>query len=235
MLSIEDPTSLFDGLDLIEQREQEVKAHIGQVSYEGLHSPILLSQDMSGGCGGKIWEAANVMIDYLIWKNAQLEGQLFKDQTVIEVGAGTGLVGIAIAKICSHVHQVIITDQLPMMDLMVENIQLNQLNSVVSPAILDWGTEITNSSLLNADVIIASDCIYLEVAFIPLFDTLLALTTNPNTIIYLSYRKRRKADKRFFQLARKKFVFETVEDDPRHAVYSKVGLHLYVVKRKQAP
>ncbi|KAI8367052.1 putative methyltransferase-domain-containing protein [Blakeslea trispora] len=230
MITTEEPTDLFLSNEIIEQREQEVKAHIGQVEYEGI-SPILLSQDLSGGCGGKIWEAANVMIDYLIWKNAQLNGELFKDQTIVELGSGTGLVGIAIAKICSQVRQVILTDQLAMMKLMNENIQLNQLSSV-SATVLNWGEPILNPSVLEADVIIASDCIYLEVAFVPLFETLLALTHKPDVVIYLSYRKRRKADKRFFQLARKKFVFETIQDDPRHAVYSKLGLHLFVVKRR---
>lgn len=59
------------------------------------------------------------------------------------------------------------------------------------------------------DVIIASDCVYLEVAFQPLIDTLVMLS-NEKTEIYLCYKRRRKADKRFFMLARKKFTFTEV-------------------------
>lgn len=69
----------------------------------------------------------------------------------------------------------------------------------------DRGEEIPEESeLLDVDIILASDCVYLEVAFIPLLETLLALAKK-DTVIYLAYKKRRKADKRFFQLARKKF------------------------------
>lgn len=102
---------ISDFADVVDVREQEVKAHIGSVYYEGLDSPILLSQDLKDGCGGKIWESANVMVNYVIWKNQQLNGELFKDQKVVEVGSGTGLVGLAVAKICSQVQQVIVTDQ----------------------------------------------------------------------------------------------------------------------------
>jgi hypothetical protein len=108
---ISEPVNEFENFDYVEIREQEVTAHIGSVQYKGLSSPILLSQNLSEGCGGKIWESANVMVNYVIWKNKQMEGQLFADQKVIEVGSGTGLVGLAVAKICTQVKQVIITDQ----------------------------------------------------------------------------------------------------------------------------
>lgn len=107
---VEDHLELSN-FEYVNVREQEVKAHIGSVYYEGLESPILLSQDMKDGCGGKIWESANVMVDYIIWKNQQLQGQLFANQKVVEVGSGTGLVGLAVAKVCSQVSQVVITDQ----------------------------------------------------------------------------------------------------------------------------
>ncbi|KAI8088055.1 putative methyltransferase-domain-containing protein, partial [Gilbertella persicaria] len=125
-------------LDYFEAREQEVQAHVGSVYYEGLAEPILLSQDLSGGCGGKIWESANVMIEYLIWKNQHMEGKLFQDQTLVEIGAGTGLVGLAVAKVCPQLRHLVITDQIPMMQLMQENININQQAHLVSGEILNW-------------------------------------------------------------------------------------------------
>jgi hypothetical protein len=108
---INNPESDFPGLDYIVQREQEVETHIGAVNFKGLEEPILLSQDLSGGCGGKIWECANVMIDYFVWKNEQMKGELFKNKKIIELGAGTGLVGLAVAKACPEIKQLVITDQ----------------------------------------------------------------------------------------------------------------------------
>jgi predicted nicotinamide N-methyase len=90
-----------------------------------------------------------------------------------------------------------------------------------------------DSQLLNADIVLASDCVYLEMAFIPLLETFLALTTNKDTIIYLMYRKRRNADKRFFQMAKKRFEFMDVMDDPRKDVYTRQGFRLFCIKRKE--
>lgn len=87
-------------------------------------------------------------------------------------------------------------------------------------------------NMTRPDIILASDCVYLEVAFQPLIDTLMLLT-DENTEIYMSYRKRRKADKRFFQMARKKFNLTEVED-PKQSSYKKEGLRLYQLMKKVA-
>lgn len=104
-------TGLF-GYDYVETRAQEVEAHTGAVQYIGITEPILLSQDLSGGCGGKIWECANILIEYLIWKKKEQDQDLFKDKTIVEIGAGTGLVGLTVAKLCSDIKQLIMTDQM---------------------------------------------------------------------------------------------------------------------------
>lgn len=79
---------------------------------------------------------------------------------------------------------------------------------------------------------LASDCVYLEIAFIPLIETFFALSEKDSAVIYLTYCKRRKADKKFFQLARKKFIFEEVLEDPRREEYKKKSIQLFIIKRK---
>jgi len=54
------------------------------------------------------------------------------------------------------------------------------------------------------DYIIASECVYLEKGFEPLIETLIALS-NDKTDIIMAYEKRRKADDRFFKMAKKHF------------------------------
>lgn len=94
------------------------------------------------------------------------------------------------------------------------------------------GEKIEKPEIANADVIIASDCIYHEEAFPVLLDAFLSLTTNENTIIYLAYRKRRNADKRFFQMAKKKFEFIDIMEDPKREEYTRQGMRLFILKRK---
>lgn len=83
------------------------------LAFAGLAGPVLVREDASGGCGGKTWEAANVMCDHLIWKHAQTGGDMFRGKTVLELGAGTGIVGLVVGKMCGEeVGRVVITDQM---------------------------------------------------------------------------------------------------------------------------
>ncbi|CEG73228.1 hypothetical protein RMATCC62417_08649 [Rhizopus microsporus] len=132
----EEEKNIFTGLELIEDRGKQVEAHVDTLTYEGLESPILLAQDSAGGCGGMKWEAADVLIDYFIWKHKETS-ELLDNKTVVELGAGTGLVGLAVAKLC-RAKKVILTDQMPMMNLMQENIKLNKLEEKMKAEILNW-------------------------------------------------------------------------------------------------
>ncbi|CAM0143178.1 Protein-lysine N-methyltransferase efm6 [Umbelopsis sp. WA50703] len=201
--------------------------------YKGLSQPIIINEDTSGGCGGKTWEAADVTCNYLIWKHQQDSHAAFKNKRILELGSGTGLVGLVLGAICNPngAKEIVITDQLPMLALMENNIITNGLNDIVSAKILDWGTSLPVWMNEKPDVIIASDCVYLEIAFQPLIDTLVMLS-NEKTEIYLCYKRRRKADKRFFMLARKKFTLTEVLEDPNRPDYERLGIHLYLLKRK---
>ncbi|KAI8143910.1 putative methyltransferase-domain-containing protein [Fennellomyces sp. T-0311] len=219
----------FHRLNLIQSNAIPEYGAVSAITYDLLPNGVELAQDLSGGCGGKTWEAADVMIDYFLWKNQQ-QGNLFEGQKVLELGAGTGLVGLALALGCSKLDNMVLTDQIPMMKLMQQNIELNRVKDKVQAEILDWGEDVPESCRAP-DVILASDCVYLEVAFKPLLDTLVALA-DKNTDIYMSYRKRRNADKRFFIMARKHFTITEVMDDPKRDIYSRNRLKLYLMKKK---
>lgn len=76
------------------------------------------------------------------------------------------------------------------------------------------------------DIILASDCVYLEVAFQPLLDTL-DMLADKDTDIYMSYKKRRKADKRFFQMARKRFQLIEVREKGKHPLVRSGLMHKF--------
>lgn len=56
----------------------------------------------------------------------------------LELGAGGGLVGLAIATGCSVATPLYITDQENMLGLMEKNVALNGLSSRVTPLVLNW-------------------------------------------------------------------------------------------------
>lgn len=58
--------------------------------------------------------------------------------TRLEIGAGGGLVGLAVANGCSLSEPLHITDQLEMLSLMGHNVLLNQAQGRVKPMVLNW-------------------------------------------------------------------------------------------------
>lgn len=58
--------------------------------------------------------------------------------TRLEIGAGGGLVGLAVANGCSLSQPLHITDQLEMLSLMGHNVVLNNAQGRVKPLVLNW-------------------------------------------------------------------------------------------------
>jgi hypothetical protein len=158
----------------------------------------------------------------------------------VELGAGAGLVGLAVARGCNTTKPIFITDQLPMLPLMQKNIVLNDLGSKVAAVVYDWGTPVPNTipQTLEAkqaewypDVILAADCVYFEPAFPLLLQTLSDLL-GPETVCYFCFKKRRKADWRFIKQMQKQFDAKPVpykgrEEDQRENIY------LFEVRRRR--
>jgi len=132
----------------------------------------------------------------------------------------------------------------PLIPIMERNILLNNLKSNVTAAELDWcvcspylkviaprftrvlcsnfTTPIVRSKplpeqLRPPDIVLAADCIYLEATFPLLVSTLVALVPPPPERapeVLLSYKKRRKADRRFFAMLKTHFTWSTLVRGP---------------------
>ena len=111
------------------------------------------------------------------------------------------------------------------MPIMERNIALNNLQASVTAAELDWyvsdtprvpGSVPSRSKPLpehlpQPDIILAADCVYFEPAFPLLVATLASLVPLPQSSeVLFCYKKRRKADKRFFSLLKKQFTWYAV-------------------------
>ncbi|ORX95500.1 putative methyltransferase-domain-containing protein [Clohesyomyces aquaticus] len=213
-------------------------AGTSEVDFDGLlPSPLRLHEDLKNGCGGQLWPAGMVLGKYLLRKMGmgELEGR-----RIVELGAGGGLVGLALAlkQVSSSATalDIHITDQLPMFDLMNQNIALNDLSSTVTASIYDWGTPPPSSIPRNPDIILAADCVYFEPAFPLLQSTLKDLITNnenENAVCYFCFKRRRRADLGFVKTARKMFDVEEVMDDPDRKVWEREKVFLYRITKKK--
>ncbi|KAK8237110.1 putative methyltransferase-domain-containing protein [Phyllosticta capitalensis] len=253
-----DPFLASFGTDLVSLPEYKA-AGTASLDFDGLlpaHRPLRLHEDLKGGCGGQLWPAGMVLARYLLRKygdGGREEGGLV-GQSIIELGAGGGLVGLAVALGCrlrgdddgsinttvlnekdssspSLQPPLYITDQEPMFDLMVQNTALNNLTSLVRPLIFDWGTAPPPSLPLPPDVILAADCVYYEPAF-PLLLQTLADLIGPRTVCWFCFKKRRRADAHFVKELKKRFDVKAVEDDEDKEVYKRQNIFLLRVTRK---
>ncbi|KAA6410280.1 MAG: S-adenosyl-L-methionine-dependent methyltransferase [Lasallia pustulata] len=193
-----------------------------------LNPPLQLQQDLKEGCGGQLWPAGVVLAKYLLRKKRDD----LKEKTILELGAGGGLVGLAIALSIPLTHPLHITDQSPMLPLMRQNILLNDLSPTVQAHILDWSTAISTAPP-QPDILLAADCVYFEPAFPLLLETMQRLI-GPATVCYFCFKKRRRADLGFVRRARKMFVVRGVEDDPDKGVWEREGLFLYEIRKRTA-
>ncbi|KAK2861296.1 hypothetical protein FQN49_004350 [Arthroderma sp. PD_2] len=221
------PDQLLVSDSLVPPREIQCPG-TSTVSLDGiLNPPLQLREDLKEGCGGQIWPAGVVLSKYMIEKHASdLQGK-----TILELGSGSGLVGLAVAKGCVTDSPIYITDQMAMFALMQQNIELNGLNGSVHAALLDWGDAEAVRALPKAKVILAADCVYFEPAF-PLLISTLETLLDKDTVCYFCFKKRRKADIRFLKQAKKKFDFTEVVDGIDREYCKQERIFLYIIRQR---
>ena len=234
------PENDIFSLSIVPQRDNKA-AGTTSTDFDGfLERPLLLHEDLKDGCGGQLWPAGMTLAKYLLKYQHDLQGK-----SVLEIGAGGGLVGLAIASGCfnSDDRKVIITDQIPMRSLMQKNIALNGLEERVVAEVYDWGSPMPaaiSSQLESAvetadkhpDILVAADCVYFEPAFPLLLRTLTDLI-GASTVCYFCFKRRRKADMRFVRGMNKTFNVEEVDyEDIQENKRSSVFLYKLTAKKE---
>ncbi|KAI5124778.1 hypothetical protein M0805_005412 [Coniferiporia weirii] len=187
---------------------------------------VLLRVDASPGCGGLAWPAGEVLASYLVRRGSAA----IAHRSVLELGSGTGLVGLVAASLGATVA---ITDQAPLLDIMRANVALNNLADRVHVFEYNWGMPKPDALPVHPDLILAADCVYFEPAFPLLVTTLCDLSAHGDPEILFCYKKRRKADKRFFTLLKKHFNWKQVEDDPDFATYTREAISLLRLTKRR--
>ncbi|NWH47434.1 MT21A methyltransferase, partial [Fregata magnificens] len=165
----------------------------------------------------------------------EMGGIDLRDRSVIELGAGTGLLGIvatllaltSAAILPQGSARVTITDRAAALEFLESNVQANlpselRLRAVVKE--LTWGKDLGNFPPGAFDFILGADIVYLEETFAELLETLEHLCSE-QTVILLSCRIRYERDHKFLKMLRGLFSVYEVHYD------SSKDVHIYKAQR----
>ncbi|XP_037995559.1 protein-lysine methyltransferase METTL21D isoform X1 [Motacilla alba alba] len=220
---------------------------------------LRLEQRAAGGVGCVVWDAALVLAKFLETGACPLARR-----HVLELGAGTGAVGIMAATLGANVT---VTDLEELQELLMVNIENNKhlVTGSVRAKVLKWGEDVTEFQP-PPDYILMADCIYYEEgsarsavwdvsgldssslflvslgnsspSLEPLLKTLKDLT-GPDTCVLCCYEQRTvgknpEIERKYFELLRRDFELETIPLDRHDEEYRSEDIHIVSIHRKQA-
>ena len=173
-----EPTQLIlaklAALDEADENDEERVRRVRKIG--GLEiTTIAEASDVTGATAGDgLWASAPALLEWLSADDQTLPGSdmsrrsLFEGQ-VLELGSGTGFVGLALAKLGAS--RVTLTDLPQRLPILKRNVEENGLEDDVSVQALAWGT--TSAIDDEPDLIVASDVTY-DAELVPLLATTLA-------------------------------------------------------------
>ncbi|XP_072303345.1 protein N-lysine methyltransferase METTL21A [Eucyclogobius newberryi] len=175
---------------------------------------INIAQDWKKlGVAAVVWDAAVVMCMYLELGRVELKGK-----TAIELGAGTGLVGIVAALLGA---KVTITDRQPALDSLSTNVKSNLppgISELATVSELSWGENLDRFPAGGFDIVLGADIVYLENTFIPLLKTMQHLCSDTTTVL-LSCKIRYERDNTFLNILKEHFSVEEVYYDEARDIH----------------
>jgi hypothetical protein len=111
-----------------------------------------------GGLGHKVWDSARVLLAFLALLPPARAG--LAGRSVVELGCGTGCVGVYLAKACGASRVVMTDGEKVLCDLALRNAARNGVSSLCSSLPLDWGCKEPPPELHGCDVVVAADVMY---------------------------------------------------------------------------
>lgn len=183
------------------------------------------------GTGATVWPAACVLSKYLEHQ-VKLKLLSLKQKKVVELGCGTGIVGIALSMLGAH--EVVLSDVPILKSLILENCTLNAMVKNISFHSYYWGNEI-DLCMKNTDIVIVSDCVLPKLYPIePLVAALVKLCQQRDTIIYMSYEYRYyenfNAKQKFFTcMTQNGFLVSIINFTDMHPTYRAKDIEIWKI------
>ncbi|XP_048394382.1 protein-lysine methyltransferase METTL21D isoform X1 [Stegostoma tigrinum] len=196
---------------------------------------LRIKQCDAGDVGCVVWDAALVLAKYLETSSFYRGGlHTFTGRSVVELGSGTGLVGLMASVLGAHVT---VTDLEDMQKLLNINISDNKhlVTGSVEAKVLKWGESVKDLPS-EPDYILVADCIYYEQSLEPLLRTLKELA-GKNSCIICCYEERTMGNNPeieicFFKLLQTDFEIEEIPLDRHDEKYRSEDIHILHIRRK---
>jgi len=198
-----------------------------------LKHTISVKQSPKGSrVGCTVWDAAIVVCKYFELMERKSRGFL-AGKRVIELGAGTGILGLAAALLGA---KVTLTDIPLMIEILNQNIMLNRrviVTSNITTKVLSWGEDISEFNP-PVDYIIGSDLMYDDDYVEALVDTICSLSDR-NTQIYLGYETRQmNAESKFMSYATQHLdVIEIISAKDLDPSFSELFINILKMAKKK--
>ncbi|KAM9397013.1 protein N-lysine methyltransferase METTL21A-like [Salvelinus alpinus] len=191
------------------------KLHNSSAEFHFADHNVRLTQDWNKlGVAAVVWDAAVVMCMYLELGQVELTGKV-----AIELGAGTGLVGIVAALLGAK--KVTITDREPALGFLAANVKENippdQLGAV-EVSELTWGQGLERYPTGGFDIVLGADIVYLEDTFPSLLQTMEHLSSE-SSVVLLACKIRYERDTNFLSMLKQRFTVHEVHYDKERDIH----------------
>ncbi|XP_033756890.1 protein-lysine methyltransferase METTL21D-like isoform X1 [Pecten maximus] len=170
---------------------------------------IKIHQLEVGDVGCVVWDAALVMCRYI--ETGDFDGgNSWRGLDVVEVGAGTGVLGVYAAAYGANVTVTDLPEFLPLMNLNIDTNRHHITGTAVAES-LKWGEESLGRTV---DCVLMADCIYYDKSLGPLVETVCSLCSDKTTV-FCCYEQRTTGNKpelerKFLELMLEKFDVEDI-------------------------
>ena len=172
------------------------------------------------GVAAVVWDAAIILGRYL----EKLGTSHFHGKKVIELGAGTALVGMVASLLGADVT---VTDRESALDITTTNIERNfGRESGIKIQELEWGKTVDKDFPTPYDFVLGADVVYIEETFKDLIKTLNDLC-DENTSVLLSARIRYERDNHFLKLLSESFSWAHILHD------EELGIEIFKATKKK--
>ncbi|OQR72054.1 methyltransferase protein 21D-like [Tropilaelaps mercedesae] len=203
-----------------------------EIALDHLKKPLVIHQQTPSDVGGVVWDGALVLASFI----SKFKKDFMRDATIVELGTGTGVVGLACATFPAK--KVLLTDFPTVRELVEKNIAENLavLRAPCEFVPLDWSHPEELVLEEEPKMVIASECIYYGDAIKPLVDTLSYLSGfDTRVLISFEFRPQKNhvdAIKEFLACCKTTFVVKEVPLDEQHENYRSDDIKILLLTKK---